>query len=485
MEYSVFSELGFKPYLDWLHAEIQDLFLENDRPWVIGYSGGKDSTAVTQLIWQALAKLPEDQRNSKKVYVISTDTLVENPVVAAWVKGSLRLMEQRAASDHMPFEPHSLAPKFKDSFWVNLIGRGYPAPRAKFRWCTERLKIWPSNAFILDVVNSHGEAILALGTRKAESQNRARSMERHERGRTRDRLSPNFHIENCLVYTPIEDWSNDDVWLFLTRTENPWGLGNTDLLELYKDATEDRECPLIVNLDATTPSCGASRFGCWVCTLVLRDKSLEAMVANDPGKAWLQPLLSFRARLAVKNDKGMREFRRAKGQVQLFHGEPIPGPYIQAQREIFLRELLRAQRDIQREAPPEFRDVSLITIEELREIRRIWLTEKHEIEDRLPKIYAEALGIPYPEPSLGFYHCFGEEELKLLEGICKEDRLGYEMVRELLDIEWSYRAKLRRAGLLKRLEGAIQRSFYEDAEDATEFARSQQQGDIAEPLEKA
>ena len=470
MENSVFEELGVKSFLEQLYGEIQELYLENDRPWVIGYSGGKDSTAVVQLIWHALAKLSSAERNRKKVHVITTDTLVENPVVATWVDRSLTLMRERAKADDMPFESHSLKPKVKNSFWVNLLGRGYPAPRAKFRWCTERLKIWPSNEFILDVVSKHGEAILALGTRKAESSTRARMMERHEKGRVRDRLSPNSQVANCLIYTPIEDWANDDVWLFLMRTDNPWGLDNTELLDLYKDATEDRECPLIVNLEDSTPSCGSSRFGCWVCTLVARDRSMEAMVANDPGKKWLQPLLDFRSLLTVKNDSSMRDFRRAKGQVQLFHDAPIHGPYLQAQRQIYLRDLLKAQKRMMAGAPEEHRNTRLISFEELREIRRIWLTEKHEIEDKLPKIYEDATGKAYPEPGLGYYHCFGEDDLTILAEICGEDRLSYEMIRELIDIEWNYRTKLRRAGLYESMEAAIKRSYYENEEDAVAFA---------------
>jgi len=77
--------------------------------------------------------------------------------------------------------PHKLTPEIEDSFWVNLIGKGYPAPRLKFRWCTERLKIKPSNKFIREVVRSSGEAILVLGTRKAESALRAANMARHFR----------------------------------------------------------------------------------------------------------------------------------------------------------------------------------------------------------------------------------------------------------------------------------------------------------------
>jgi DNA sulfur modification protein DndC len=296
-------------------------------------------------------------------------------------------------------------------------------------------------------------------------------MEHYEKKRARERLSPHSQISNCLIYTPIEDWSNDDVWLFLMRTDNPWGLNNEELLELYKDATEDRECPLIVNLEDSTPSCGSSRFGCWVCTLVARDRSMEAMVANDPGKDWLKPLLEFRSQLTVKNDAKMRDFRRAKGQVQLFHDAPIHGPYLQAQREIYLRELLKAERRMMAGAPKEHRNTRLISLEELREIRRIWLTEKHEIEDRLPRIYEEATGEKYPEPGLGYYHCFGEDDLDVLAEVCGEDRLGYEMLRELIDIEWNYRTKLRRAGLYENMEAAIKRSYYENKDDAVAFAQ--------------
>src|SRR4051812_12547307 len=152
-----------------LTDEIQELYLADEVPWVIGYSGGKDSTAVLQLIWLALQGLEADQR-TKPVYVISTDTLVENPVVAAWVTQSLETMRHAAEEQHLPIQPNRLTPAVKDTFWVGVIGKGYPAPRPKFRWCTERLKIRPSNDFIRRVVRQHGEAILVLGIRKAESQ---------------------------------------------------------------------------------------------------------------------------------------------------------------------------------------------------------------------------------------------------------------------------------------------------------------------------
>ena len=319
---SGFDELGFKETVDLLIDEVKALYLADEIPWVVGYSGGKDSTTVLQLVWSALADLPEEQRH-KTVHAISTDTLVENPIVARWVSRSLEAMADAATAAGVPILPHQLTPEIDNTFWVNLIGRGYPAPRQKFRWCTERLKIKPSNAFIRNVVRANGEAIVVLGTRKAESTSRRHRMEKLEDERIRDRLSPNGSLPNSLVYSPIEDWSNDDVWLYLMQTDNPWGYDNKDLMAMYRGASADNECPLVV--DTSTPSCGSSRFGCWTCTLVDKDKSMSAMIQNDEEKEWMLPLLELRNALDVADDRHLREFRRMSGKVQLFHDRPIHG----------------------------------------------------------------------------------------------------------------------------------------------------------------
>src|SRR6516162_3524600 len=154
---SAFDELGFRRTIDALLAEVRALYLADGFPWVVGYSGGKDSTATLQLVWIALAGLDPAQR-TKPVHVISTDTLVENPIVSAWVDKSLATMREAAARLGLPVQPHRLTPNVEDTFWVNLIGKGYPAPRPKFRWCTERMKIKPSDEFISTVVKQNGEA---------------------------------------------------------------------------------------------------------------------------------------------------------------------------------------------------------------------------------------------------------------------------------------------------------------------------------------
>lgn len=476
---SAFNELGFQETIELLQDEIRSLYTADDVPWIIGYSGGKDSTATLQLVWTAIAELPPEQR-TKTVYAISTDTMVENPIVALWVANSLAIMKKSAAEQCVPIQPRRLTPALADSFWVNLIGKGYPAPRHKFRWCTARLKISPSNTFINSIVSSSGEAILVLGTRKAESSARAANMTRHEKGRVRDRLSPNSSLPGSLVYSPIEDWTNDDVWFYLMQVKNPWGYNNRDLLGMYAGATDGGECPLVV--DDSTPSCGDSRFGCWVCTLVDQDKSMKAMIQNDIEKEWMQPLLDIRDAMDFRRDhKGeyaenadydIRDFRRMSGAVQVMSGgRPIPGPYIQSAREDWLRQLLVAQSFIRKNGPPEVLGIELITLEELQEIRRIWVVDKHELEDSFPRIYREATGSDYPGRPLDDNLVIGEEEMNVLAELCGDDRLHYELSRELLSITRQQRTTSRRAGLHERLEKTFARHFYDDKQDALSRAK--------------
>lgn len=447
-----------------LTTEIQELYCLDEIPWIIGVSWGKDSSAVLQLVWNAIAALALEKR-TKTIHVITTDTQVENPIVSAWVGKSLQQLKSAAKEHEMPIEPHLLQPVVQDTFWVNLIGKGYPAPRIQFRWCTQRLKINPANHFIREMVRANGETILVLGTRKAESAKRAATMQKHQTGRVRDRLSPNASLPNSLIYTPIEDWSNNDVWIYLNQCDNPWGQNNKELFNMYRGATADNECPLVV--DTSTPSCGDSRFGCWVCTMVNKDKSMEAMIQNDEEKEWMQLLLNIRNELDIENDRDKRDFRRIWGDVQLFERnvegeisvEPIPGPYTKYWREHWLRRVLEAQTQIRRTAPENMRDITLISLEELSEIRRIWLEEKHEFDDSLPRIYMEVTGESFidPRPGAG-YSLLGSDEWAVLEEICEDDAMHLELMAKLLDTERQFRKMARRLGIYDALENCFKTS---------------------------
>ena len=461
----------FKSGVDVIVDEIAEQYMSDQIPWTVGYSGGKDSTVVLQLVWMALQKI-ERNYAVKPVYVISTDTLVENPVVVAWVNNSLHRMQNAAQQQDLPISSHRLTPELSDSFWVNLIGRGYAAPRQKFRWCTDRLKIKPAHRFISSVVDQFGETLLVLGTRKSESKARARVMTQREIGRTRDKISPNANLANSYIYSPIENWTSDDVWQFLIEVPNPWGIDNNDLFNMYKGATEGGECPLVVT--SNTPSCGDSRFGCWVCTLVEKDKSMQAMIHNDEEKKWMMPLLELRSEIDFRSmpngDRGLRDYRRMSGKVQLFHGRPIPGPYKQEFREHLLRRVLETQATVRRIGPKYVKNLSLIGSEELEEIRRIWLIDKHELEDNLPRIVKEVTGEDYSDTKNNGNSTFELEEIQILRDLCGGNRNQFELLRELISVSSRDRLALRRKGVFESLSNAIERYYYLDEEDAVNYA---------------
>lgn len=477
---SAFAAAGMSTTIKAICEEIREIYLWDQVPWVIGYSGGKDSTAILQLIWLAIKELPVDQRK-KQVHVITTDTLVEQPLVSAWVAASQEKMMTAASEQNMPVFAHKLIPTVRDTFWVNLIGKGYPAPRKLFRWCTSRMKINPSNEFIRSVIRDNGEAVLVLGTRKAESIRRAQRMAKTEAASRRaflnQRLTLNTNLPNSKVYTPIEDWTNDDVWLFLMQVKNPWGYSNKSLLGMYQGASADGECPLVV--DTSTPSCGNSRFGCWVCTVVEKDRSMEAMIKNDDEKIWMTPLLELRNDLGnMQLDRSRRDYRRMNGRVQLFGNDKenldiIPGPYTKQSREYWLRRLLETQQLVRQLGPIEVAQIELITMPELHEIRTIWLNEKHEFDDSLPKIYEEVLGQPFPALQADDRLLQGED-WELLQQLCGEDHVFFELQTRLLDVERQHRGMCRRAGIYDALEDRLKGAQFANEVDALQTRRDEE-----------
>lgn len=468
---------------------IQELYTSDSIPWIIGYSGGKDSTVCVQLVWAALEQLPEDQRK-KPVYVISTDTLVENPIVANWVTNSLEKMQQHAQAAKLPIYPNRLVPKLGDRFWVNLIGKGYPSPRPRFRWCTERLKIQTATTFIRNLAETNGEAIMVLGTRRAESIARAHSIDKYA-GSSREHLSRNADpkLSRVWVYTPIVNWSNDDVWEYIGTHENPWGVDSDELITLYRGATEDNECPVIH--DTGTQSCGDSRFGCYVCTMVNQDKSMQAMILNDESKAWMQPILTYRDNYLAPSEaeRDHREYHRLNSdQLRILNGRLIHGPYTQSYRAELLRQLLRTQELCRKGgASTGFGNLELISQEELDEIRRIWVEEKGEIEDLVPQIFEEVTGTAFNGREID-KSPLEQEDLSILKNVCdqwikenhptenssqEERRINelYQLTRTLLADTYRTNITRQRSKQLDEVERVLKQGAFLDEEAATEYAQ--------------
>ena len=140
--------------------EVMMVYQHDARPWLIGYSGGKDSTLLVALVYEAIARLPEAAR-TKKVYVITSDTLVENPIVKKYMHDSSKHINEASQRDHLNISAHIIYPTPEQTFWSRVIGLGYPTPEPPgFRWCTERLKIQPMNQFVSERIKESGEIII-------------------------------------------------------------------------------------------------------------------------------------------------------------------------------------------------------------------------------------------------------------------------------------------------------------------------------------
>ncbi len=297
---------------------IQKIYFSDRRPWVIAFSGGKDSTLVLQLVYEMLEYLEPSQY--KPVYVLISDTQVEPPIIEDYIDKTLELIQKDIDRKKLPIKIIKVKPKMEESFWCKLIGKGYPSPTRWFRWCTSYLKIRPSRRAIEDIVRDNGSVILLLGTRKDESRNRKNRMEAREY--SSKGLNPHHEIPDALVCSPISDWTTDQVWAFLQDTPPPWGDSHDSMLNLYRQASGD-ECHLI--LDLISPSCGGSRFGCWTCTVVKKDLSMQGFIRT--GEEWMQPLNVFRDWLKeARENSGMRSRVRRDGS----HG---PGPFNESARK--------------------------------------------------------------------------------------------------------------------------------------------------------
>ena len=457
MTESVFEKTTLKE----IYEEVRTVYLSDNRPWIIGFSGGKDSTCMTQLVWNALSELPTEKLQ-KNVYIISSDTLVESPKIVSRITSTLEKMELASKTVQIPVSTNLLRPKISDTFWVSLLGLGYPAPTNLFRWCTDRLKIRNADRFIEEKVSEYGEAIVLLGTRKDESGSRQQLMNLYEiKG---SYLSRHSKFAQTYVYTPLRDFITEDVWNYLLQNKNPWGDNNRDLLSLYQEANAS-ECPLVV--DTSTPSCGGGRFGCWTCTVVDRDKSMDSFM--EGGEDWLEPLIDLRTELKETQDPEVRvkvrEKKRRHGKVELFSDgtdQHTPGPYTLDFCKQFLEKLLKAQVRVRKEGPDP--EMNLILDEEIHEIQRIWRMERGDWQNTAYQIYEKVTGkkLEQVKEDLGG---FGQTEQELLQEVCQKHNISQVLISNLLNAEFETQGITRRSKVHGKIKKILSKEWREDFDE--------------------
>lgn len=378
---------SFKVFED-IIEEIIMVYTHDQRPWLIGYSGGKDSTLLVSLVYEAITRIPFEQR-IKKVYIITSDTMVENPIVESFMHSSSKAINEHSKLDKLNIEAHIIYPEFHQTFWSLVIGLGYPTPEPPgFRWCTDRLKINPMNKFVEEKIKENGEVIILLGVRKAESLARKNSITAREiEGKL---LNMHNNIERAYVYNPLTEINNDLVWEFLLKGDqkSPWGSDLKHLFNLYQGENLGEEQSVIGEIDKRKiPITGNSRFGCWCCTIVKEDKSLQNFI--NKGSVELIPLRDFRNWLvSIRQDSTYRESKRRDGSIyQKSNGNIGFGPFNFEARKDILRRLLQLEVDT---------NFNLITIDELKEIDFIWDSECDLTRRCLVDIYYEVKGKKLP-----------------------------------------------------------------------------------------
>ena len=432
--------------IEYIIDEILDQYMYADksfRPWIIGFSGGKDSTVLLTLVWLALRKIKKDTitpfQLRRPIYVVCNDTMVENPIIATYVDEVLAQIETKAREEDLPIFVRKTLPKLEDSFWVNVIGKGYPVPNTAFRWCTDKMKIKPTARFIIEQVDECGEAIILIGTRKAESATRARSIKKHEiYGK---RLTNHTILRNTYVYAPIKELMLEEVWYIINAIPSPWEFDNSILFNIYRDASaDDYECPTVVT-DKSHGSCGQSRFGCWVCTVVKDDKSMRSLIKN--GREWMKPLYDFR--IEIDQERNIienrmpyrRDGRRAINDM---------GPYVFSYRAKMLRRLLEVQCDLQKHDPK----IKLISDQELIAIQVNWYRDfnfGYQVSEIYNSIYKESFDMEE--------NVKNKLEADLMKEICSENPEEGELIEQLLLLQRSKSLMQRRRGLRNEIESRL------------------------------
>ena len=409
--------------------EIMVVYKHDERPWLIGYSGGKDSTLLVALVYEAMKRLKEAGAElSKRVYIITSDTMVENPIVRNYMHSSSNSINEAAKRDRLNILATVIYPDEDQTFWSRVIGLGYPTPEPPgFRWCTERLKINPMNTYVNERIKESGEIIILLGVRKGESLTRQKTITAREiEGKL---LNMHNDIPNAYVYNPITEVPNDLVWEFLLKGDckSPWGTDMKYLFSLYQGENLGEEKSVLGEVDRDKiPVTGNSRFGCWCCTMVKEDKSLQNFINKSVGeeKRMLTLLRDFRNKLLeMREDSTLRESKRRNGTIyRKADGTLGLGPFTLEARRMILEGLL----DLENKTGLE-----LITIGELKVIDKMWDEEGDLSCRRLVDSYYKVKGKKLPWDDYKTPR-FDPEAISAIEEVADKYDIPVELITKLI-----------------------------------------------------
>lgn len=416
-------------------------YLADERPWVFTLSGGKDNTTVVHLGVEMLMELKAEGVPLKQSYIVSSDTGVEMPVIHDYTLSKLDSIDRFVKKADLRMTVNLLRPDPSDGFWGKLIGVGYPSPNQTFRWCSDRLKIRPATKFLTSLTKKNDSILMLLGVRSDESASRAASIEKRDENHRG--FSKHNDIPNAFIFSPIKTWTNGDVWSYLGSKPALWGT-HEDMMKLYDKGSSEADCNIALN--PNSESCGKTRFGCYVCTVVSKDKSMENMLKNKDDQ-WMMPLNGFRNKLeAYRDTKGLglvkRQTRRRNGQKSI-------GPFLLSTRKELLGDLLKMEK--------EMRDAGhlgkkfLITDEELVFIQKQWQADGDFFDTAIEMAALVGREITYDSPK-----SFGSDERSFIQNLCDEEGVPVKLLEEIMEKEHSYRHHMRRTKIFSEIEGVVE-----------------------------
>ncbi len=360
---------------------LEHYYLNDNRPFCVAYSGGKDSSVILYLTVRMLENLQlKNIELKKRVLVINSNTLAELPPVLEHLQTSLKQIEEYAKENNLPIEVQEVTPEIKNTLNVQLLGVGMPPPSNSLRWCTDKLKVFPIDKKIKEIFPS-GRFISIIGTRRDESFSRDARIEKASVKGTNLKLNDRYKEASNLM--PIELWSTKDVWEYLFKQEN--NLVNIDFLwKLYSDASnkDASECTFVgaggKHIEDGKLGCGVSRFGCWQCYMVRdKDKSLDGLMQSGYDNIdlykeyrdwyWKTSQLGWEKTRDVYSHRHQgQEFYNKGGEDNPKFGMTMPkGMTIKIRKEAFKRTL-KLQSQLNEE---------IITNDEIIEIQKRWLLE--------------------------------------------------------------------------------------------------------------
>ncbi len=261
---------------------LSNYYLNDTRAFCVAYSGGKDSTAVVYLVIKMLRHLQSQNLPiDKTVYFINSNTLAELPPMLKHLRTSLQAIYNYGVEHDLPIKVKEVSPEDQHTLNVQLLGVGMPPPSPSFRWCTDKLKVKPIDAYINDMFKD-GQFISIIGSRRDESAQRSHSLDK--RATVTKFVKSNDRYPQAINLMPIEYWTTKNVWEFLFTEENSI-INTTNLWNLYSDASSKNasECVFTAaggqEITEGNLGCGVSRFGCWQCYVTRdNDKSLDGLL---------------------------------------------------------------------------------------------------------------------------------------------------------------------------------------------------------------